>query len=122
MSIARYLVENGADPAAVNSDGDLAVDLAVDIQHLPMMDFMQKVMTEHNIDCEKARQAEEQLMLSDAKKWLRSDASEVDRPHPKTGATALHVAAAKGYTKVWSVAFLHFFFLIIFNSLKFKGR
>ncbi|XP_054085925.1 protein phosphatase 1 regulatory subunit 12A isoform X2 [Zeugodacus cucurbitae] len=103
VSIARYLVEHGADPAAVNSDGDLAVDLAVDIQHLAMMDFMQKVMTEHNIDCEKARQAEEQLMLSDAKKWLRSDASEVDRPHPKTGATALHVAAAKGYTKVISL-------------------
>ncbi|XP_017474421.1 PREDICTED: protein phosphatase 1 regulatory subunit 12A isoform X3 [Rhagoletis zephyria] len=103
VSIARYLVEHDADPAAVNSDGDLAVDLAVDIQHLPMMDFMQKVMTEHNIDCEKARQAEEQLMLSDAKKWLRSDASEVDRPHPKTGATALHVAAAKGYTKVISL-------------------
>ncbi|XP_054733738.1 protein phosphatase 1 regulatory subunit 12A isoform X6 [Anastrepha obliqua] len=103
VSIARYLVEHNADPAAVNSDGDLAVDLAVDIQHLPMMDFMQKVMTEHNIDCEKARQAEEQLMLSDAKKWLRSDASEVDRPHPKTGATALHVAAAKGYTKVISL-------------------
>ncbi|XP_037936735.1 protein phosphatase 1 regulatory subunit 12A isoform X2 [Teleopsis dalmanni] len=100
VSIARYLVEHGAEVAAVNSDGDLAVDLAVDIQHLPMMDFMQKMVTELNIDCEKARKAEEQLMLNDAKKWLRSDASEVDRPHPKTGATALHVAAAKGYTKV----------------------
>lgn len=76
------------------------MDLAVDIQHLPMIDFMQKMVAEQQIDCAKARQAEEQLMLSDAKKWLRSDASEVDRPHPKTGATALHVAAAKGYTKV----------------------
>lgn len=76
------------------------MDLAVDIQHMGMMDFMQKMVAEHNIDCEKARQAEEQLMLNDAKKWLRSDASEIDRPHPKTGATALHVAAAKGYTKV----------------------
>lgn len=76
------------------------MDLAVDIQHLPMIDFMQKMVTEQQIDCAKARQAEEQQMLSDAKKWLRSDASEVDRPHPKTGATALHVAAAKGYTKV----------------------
>lgn len=42
-------------------------------------------------------------MLEDAKRWLRSDASEADRPHPKTGATALHVAAAKGYTKVLSL-------------------
>ncbi|KAM7356325.1 myosin binding subunit isoform 2-T7 [Cochliomyia hominivorax] len=103
VSIARYLVEHGADVAAVNSDGDLAVDLAVDIKNLPMIDFMQKMVAEQQIDCAKARQAEEQQMLSDAKKWLRSDASEVDRPHPKTGATALHVAAAKGYTKVLSL-------------------
>jgi len=52
------------------------------------------------IDCKEARQSEERMMLADAKKWLRSDASELDRPHPRTGATALHVAAAKGYVKV----------------------
>lgn len=55
------------------------------------------------IDCDQAKQIEEKLMLEDAKRWLRSDASEADRPHPKTGATALHVAAAKGYTKVLSL-------------------
>lgn len=55
------------------------------------------------IDCDAARQSEETLMLSDAKKWLRSDASEADRPHARTGATALHVASAKGYTKVLSL-------------------
>ena len=46
---------------------------------------------------------EQNLMLDDAKRWLRSDAAEADRPHPRTGATALHVAAAKGYTKVLSL-------------------
>lgn len=106
-------MEHGADVAAVNSDGDLAVDLAVDIQHLPMIDFMQKMVAEQQIDCAKARQAEEQQMLSDAKKWLRSDASEIDRPHPKTGATALHVAAAKGYTKVISILCFYFFLLYL---------
>ncbi|XP_041450101.1 protein phosphatase 1 regulatory subunit 12C isoform X7 [Drosophila obscura] len=103
VSIARYLVENGADVAAVNSDGDLALDLAIDVQHMAMIDYMEKIVRELNIDVEQARKAEEQAMLSDAKKWLRSDAAEVDRPHPKTGATALHVAAAKGYTKVLSL-------------------
>ncbi|XP_055846461.1 protein phosphatase 1 regulatory subunit 12A-like [Episyrphus balteatus] len=104
VSIARYLVEHGADISAVNSDGELAVDLAVDIAHLsPMIEYMQKLVAEHNIDCDKARRAEEEMMLSDAKRWLRSDASEADNPHPKTGATALHVAAAKGYKKVLSL-------------------
>nr|NP_001246785.1 myosin binding subunit, isoform N [Drosophila melanogaster]AFH04456.1 myosin binding subunit, isoform N [Drosophila melanogaster] len=100
VSIARYLVENGADVAAVNSDGDLALDLAIDVQHMAMIDYMEKMVQELNINVDEARKAEELAMLNDAKKWLRSDAAEVDRPHPKTGATALHVAAAKGYTKV----------------------
>lgn len=37
--------------------------------------------------------------LEDARQWLNGKIFG-DVPHPKTGATALHVAAAKGYTKV----------------------
>ncbi|CAH1712956.1 unnamed protein product [Chironomus riparius] len=100
VSIARYLIENGADLAAVNSDGELPIDIA---GTNAMADLLQRYIDEHGIDCDDARQQEEKTMLSDAKKWLRSDASEADRPHSKTGATALHVAAAKGYTKVLSL-------------------
>jgi hypothetical protein len=38
-------------------------------------------------------------MLEDAKFWLSSGCLG-DVPNPKTGASALHVAAAKGYIKV----------------------
>jgi len=100
VSIARYLIENGADLAAVNSDGELPIDIA---GTNAMADLLQRYIDEQGIDCEDARQQEEKTMLADAKKWLRSDASEADRPHPKTGATALHVAAAKGYAKVLSL-------------------
>lgn len=51
------------------------------------------------INCDEARNEEERMMLSDAKEWL-SNGEPNDTPHPKTGATALHVAAAKGYLKV----------------------
>ncbi len=37
--------------------------------------------------------------LEDARQWLNGKIFG-DVPHPKTGATALHVAAAKGYAKV----------------------
>ena len=37
--------------------------------------------------------------LEDARQWLNAKFFG-DVPHPKTGATALHVASAKGYTKV----------------------
>lgn len=100
VSIARYLIENGADLASVNSDGELPMDIA---GSNAMSDLLQRYIDEQGIDCDDARQQEEKMMLTDAKKWLRSDASEADRPHPKTGATALHVAAAKGYTKVLSL-------------------
>ncbi|KAL5292647.1 PPP1R12C family protein [Megaselia abdita] len=102
VSIARFLVENGADLQAVNSDGELAVD----ISHCnDMADYLQSLVQELGIDCEAARRAEEELMYADAKKWLRSDASELDTAHPKTGATALHVAAAKGYSRVLKLIF-----------------
>jgi protein phosphatase 1 regulatory subunit 12A len=83
--------------AAVNSDGELPIDIA---GSNAMADLLQNYINEHGIDCDEARQQEERTMLADAKKWLRSDANEADRPHPKSGATALHVAAAKGYTNV----------------------
>lgn len=51
------------------------------------------------IDIEQARAREETLMLEDAMRWLASRSFD-DRPHPITGAYALHVAAAKGYIKV----------------------
>ena len=44
-------------------------------------------------------------MLEDAQYWLTSGYL-ADRPHPKTGATALHVAAAKGYIKVMRCVWL----------------
>lgn len=97
LSIARYLIENGADLASINSDGELALDLACSDA---MADLIQRHIDEQGIDCEDARQAEEKIMLSDAKRWLRTDSTDCDKAHPKTGATALHVAAAKGYAKV----------------------
>lgn len=97
VSIARYLIENGADLASVNSDGELPIDIA---GTNAMAELLQTYIDEQGIDCDDARQQEEKMMLADAKKWLRSDASEADRTHSKTGATALHVAAAKGYTNV----------------------
>ncbi|XP_058053384.1 protein phosphatase 1 regulatory subunit 12A isoform X1 [Anopheles bellator] len=97
LSIARYLIENGADLAAINSDGELAVDLA---NSDAMEDMIQHHNEEQGIDCEEARQAEERIMLSDATRWLRTDSNDCDKVHPKTGATAIHVAAAKGYNHV----------------------
>lgn len=52
------------------------------------------------IDCDAARNEEERTMLKDATEWLKTKSPLVDEAHPKTGATALHVAAAKGYTDV----------------------
>jgi protein phosphatase 1 regulatory subunit 12A len=50
------------------------------------------------VDADAARDEEENIMLQDATKWLNNQYDEM--PHPKTGATALHCAAAKGYTDV----------------------
>ncbi|NXN85806.1 MYPT2 phosphatase, partial [Bombycilla garrulus] len=51
------------------------------------------------VDLELSRKEEEQQMLQDARQWLNSGRIE-DIKQPRTGATALHVAAAKGYSEV----------------------
>jgi uncharacterized membrane protein len=51
------------------------------------------------VDLEQSRKEEEQQMLQDARQWLNSGRIE-DVRQARSGATALHVAAAKGYSEV----------------------
>lgn len=51
------------------------------------------------MDVEAAKRAEEELLLRDTRCWLNGGAMPEAR-HPRTGASALHVAAAKGYIEV----------------------
>ncbi|XP_025099398.1 protein phosphatase 1 regulatory subunit 12A-like isoform X7 [Pomacea canaliculata] len=97
--IARYLLKKGANVAAVNNDGDLAIDIAEDEE---MEKLLQEEMDKKGVNAEAARREEENCMLADAQKWLGSNNIE-DKIHPKTGATALHVAAAKGYINVMNL-------------------
>lgn len=48
------------------------------------------------VDLEAAKRLEEEQIMRDARAWL-TDGPPADLRHPKTGATPLHVAAAKGY-------------------------
>ena len=48
---------------------------------------------------QESRHMEERMMLADAMQWRNANCLG-DTPHAKTGATALHVAAAKGYVRV----------------------
>jgi len=96
LSIAKFLLDHGANVAAVNNDGELAIDISESDE---MEDLLQKEIDVRQINCEDARNREEQCMLDDARDWYNSG-NFGDRPHVKTGATALHVAAAKGYIKV----------------------
>nr|CAI5849979.1 unnamed protein product [Callosobruchus analis] len=96
--VARYLLERGADPAAVNCDGELPLDIA---DTREMEELLKQEIHNRGIDCEAARTEEETAMLRDAKEWLSAGAAHlVNAAHPATGATALHVAAAKGYADV----------------------
>lgn len=48
------------------------------------------------VDLEAAKRLEEEQIMRDARTWLK-DGPPANVQHPKTGATPLHVAAAKGY-------------------------
>ncbi|XP_052026017.1 protein phosphatase 1 regulatory subunit 12C isoform X1 [Apodemus sylvaticus] len=96
LDIARYLLSHGANIAAVNSDGDLPLDLA---ESDAMEGLLKAEITRRGVDVEAAKRAEEELLLHDTRCWLNGGAMPEAR-HPRTGASALHVAAAKGYIEV----------------------
>jgi len=63
-------------------------------------------------------------MLMHANQWLNSKVFD-DVPHPKTGATALHIAAAKGYIKVIKfviLVFVHCPCLCIFMNTRYVSH
>ncbi|XP_046553936.1 protein phosphatase 1 regulatory subunit 12A-like isoform X9 [Haliotis rubra] len=97
--IARYLIKMGANIAAVNNDGDLPIDICEDEE---MENLLQAELDKQGIDADEARKEEENRMLADANQWLNSRIIK-EKKHAKTGATALHVAAAKGYVTVLKV-------------------
>ncbi|XP_076271694.1 protein phosphatase 1 regulatory subunit 12B-like isoform X9 [Rhynchophorus ferrugineus] len=98
--IAKFLIEKGANVAAVNNDGELALDIT---ESQKMEDLLREEIRKRGIDCNAARNDEENLMLRDAKEWLATKSSSVNASHSKTGATPLHVAAAKGYIDVMKI-------------------
>ncbi|NXG80335.1 MYPT2 phosphatase, partial [Baryphthengus martii] len=96
LNIAEYLISHGANVAAVNSEGDVPSDIA---EEAAMKDLLLEQVKKQGADLDLARKEEEQQMLQDARQWLNSGRIE-DIKQPRTGATALHVAAAKGYSEV----------------------
>ncbi|XP_039559755.1 protein phosphatase 1 regulatory subunit 12A isoform X6 [Passer montanus] len=96
LDIAEYLISQGAHVGAVNSEGDTPLDIA---EEEAMEELLQNEVNRQGVDIESARKEEERIMLRDARQWLNSGHIN-DVRHAKSGGTALHVAAAKGYTEV----------------------
>ncbi|NWS49243.1 MYPT2 phosphatase, partial [Probosciger aterrimus] len=96
LNIAEFLISHGANVAAVNSEGEVPSDIA---EEAAMKDLLLEQVKKQGADLDLARKEEEQQMLQDARQWLNSGRIE-DPKQPRTGATALHVAAAKGYSEV----------------------
>ncbi|CAM4682703.1 unnamed protein product [Lepidochelys olivacea] len=96
LNIAEYLLRHGANVAAVNSEGEVPSDLA---EEAAMKDLLLEQVKKQGVDLDLARKEEEQQMLQDARQWLNCGKLE-DIKQPRSGATALHVATAKGYTEV----------------------
>ena len=96
LDIAEFLIGQGAHVGAVNSEGDTPLDIA---EEEALEELLQNEVNRQGVDIEAARKEEERVMLRDARQWLNSGHIS-DVRHAKSGGTALHVAAAKGYTEV----------------------
>lgn len=95
VEIAQCLLDHGADVSAVNNEGELPLDLA---EEEDMEDLLTDEIERLGIDVDQARGLEEKVMLEDAQSWTNSKT--INEIKDKSGATALHVAASKGYVQV----------------------
>ncbi|XP_053515600.1 protein phosphatase 1 regulatory subunit 12B isoform X3 [Artibeus jamaicensis] len=96
LNIAEYFLNHGASVGVVNSEGEVPSDLA---EEPAMKDLLLEQVKKQGVDLEQARKEEEQQMLQDSRQWLNSGRIQ-DTRQARSGATALHVAAAKGYSEV----------------------
>ncbi|XP_069567103.1 protein phosphatase 1 regulatory subunit 12A isoform X5 [Brachyistius frenatus] len=96
LDIAEYLISQGASVGVVNSEGETPLDIA---EEEAMEELLQNEINRQGVDIEAARKEEERIMLRDARQWHNSGQIQ-DVRHAKSGGTALHVAAAKGYVEV----------------------
>ncbi|XP_035871932.1 protein phosphatase 1 regulatory subunit 12B isoform X1 [Phyllostomus discolor] len=96
LNIAEYFLDHGASVGVVNSEGEVPSDLA---EEPAMKDLLLEHVRKQGVDLEQVRKEEEQRMLQDSRQWLNSGKVQ-DTRQPRSGATALHVAAAKGYSEV----------------------
>ncbi|XP_018645718.1 protein phosphatase 1 regulatory subunit 12b (myosin phosphatase targeting subunit 2), putative [Schistosoma mansoni] len=97
--LARFLIENGASLSILSVDLELPIDVAQDEE---MINLLTDSMKKQNIDGDTIKHSEEQMLLHDAQHWLTSGQYKpvID---PRTGATPLHVAACKDYTKAMEI-------------------
>ena len=121
FEIVEYLLSRGAIVDVCNNEGELPIDIA---EGEDILSLLENDMRKKGIDDQQARNIEHHLMLKHAQDLLninpkinsKSSSSETV-VHQRTGATALHVAAAKGYLDV--IEFVSFIFLFVFNNRKY---
>ncbi|KTF78963.1 hypothetical protein cypCar_00032387 [Cyprinus carpio] len=96
LEITEFLLRHGASLCLVNCDGDVPVDIAEDEATETLLQEHTLTQVHLSSDVEAAKRAEEEWIMRDARHWLTKGLP-ANLRHPRTGATPLHVAAAKGY-------------------------
>ncbi|XP_034404503.1 protein phosphatase 1 regulatory subunit 12C [Cyclopterus lumpus] len=97
--IADFLLQQGASVSAVNCDGDVPLDIALD-ETTELL--LQGYTLRQGVDLDAAKRLEEEQIMTDARTWL-TEGPPADVKHHRTGATPLHVAAAKGYLEALKI-------------------
>jgi protein phosphatase 1 regulatory subunit 12A len=102
FDIVKYLLSNGAIVDVCNNEGELAIDIAEGDE---IISYLEDDMRRKGIDDQQSRNYEHQLMMKHAQDSLHFNKNSLKSSpdaivHIRTGATALHVAAAKGYLDV----------------------
>ncbi|XP_032232683.2 protein phosphatase 1 regulatory subunit 16A isoform X2 [Nematostella vectensis] len=101
IDVVEYLMDEGANIVAVNSDGNMPIDLVGEdddeLREVLEAEMEEQGYTEQKI--EEIKELGERCMLAEIKDAATKD-DDLDRPVTEQGATLLHIATANGYADV----------------------
>ncbi|OAF71697.1 Dysferlin-interacting protein 1 [Intoshia linei] len=97
IKICEYLIEQGVNLEKITVDSKLAMDTT---ENSEIINLISCAMIKKNLDPQKCRNAEQQRMMNDIKKWICHNPKNVNKPISEGNITALHIAAAKGFVDI----------------------
>lgn len=102
LHLVKYYVKHKADLTICTNKSQLAGNLTT---NLNIKKYLRAQMIQRGIDFNVARNRQRTNLLTEVLCWRQTNSALINFQNPEDGATALHIAAARGYVDIMEILF-----------------